>query len=104
MTGTVFFDVELSTQGLGDVQLASIAIFGRSYNTTTSGSYRWMSFSGSGAYPHGGVSNSAPYQWYIADATTALPSGDNGILLWIENNGPSGAIVVSRIELCFDVT
>lgn len=101
LSGTVFIDVELSTAGLGSVSNATLAIYGRSYNTTTSGSFEWMTFSGAGASPHGGVSNSAPYEWYGANATTALPAGDDGTLLRIEAGPPSNALIVNRVEICF---
>ncbi len=102
LSGTVFIDVELSTNLLSSVSNATIAIYGRSYNTTTSGSFTWQTFSGTGASPHGGVSNSAPYEWYLANATTALPAGDAGTLLRIRAGPPSGALIVSRVEVCFD--
>lgn len=101
--GTVFIDVELSTAGLGSVSNATLAIYGRSYNTTTSGSFEWMTFSGAGASPHGGVSNSAPYEWYGANATTALPAGDDGTLLRIEAGPPSNAGVAADL-LTFEGT
>jgi len=102
LSGSTFIDVELSTAGLRPVRNATLAVYGRSYNTTTSGSFTWMSFSGSGASPYGGVSNSAPYRWYTADATTALPAGDSGTLLRIQAGPPSGSLIVSRVEICFD--
>lgn len=101
LSGTVFIDVELSTAGLGSVSNATLAIYGRSYNTTTSGSFEWMTFSGAGASPSGGVANSAPYEWYGANATTALPAGDDGTLLRIEAGPPSNALIVNRVEICF---
>ena len=100
MSGTVFMDVELSTAGLTSVTNATLAIYGRSFNTTTSGSFTWMTFSGSGS--SGSVSNSAPYEWYPANATTALPAGDDGTLLRIEAGPPSNSLVVNRVEICFD--
>ncbi|MCB9592009.1 MAG: hypothetical protein H6719_04690 [Sandaracinaceae bacterium] len=102
LSGTVFIDVELSTSGLSRVRNATLAIYGRSFNTTTSGSFEWMSFSGSGASPYAGVSNAAPYAWYGASATSALPAGDSGTLLRIEAGPPSNALVVNRVEICFD--
>ena len=102
LSGTVFIDVELSTAGLPPVRGATLAIYGRSFNTTTSGSFSWMSFSGAGASPYAGVSNAAPYRWYLADATSALPAGDGSTLLRIEAGPPSNALVVNRVELCFD--
>ncbi len=102
LSGTVFIDVELSTAMLSRVSNATIAIYGRSYNTTTSGSFAWRTFSGTGASPRGGVSNVAPYRWYGANATAALPAGDGGTLLRITAGGPSNALIVNRVEICFD--
>ena len=46
LEGDVFIDVEISTAGLSTIARATIAIFGRSYNTTTSGSFTWQTFNG----------------------------------------------------------
>jgi hypothetical protein len=102
LSGTVFIDVQLSTEFLSSVVGATLSIYGRSFNTTTSGSFTWQTFSGTGASPHGGVSNSAPYEWYPADATLALPAGDDGTLLRIRPGPPSNALIVRRVEVCFD--
>jgi hypothetical protein len=104
LSGTVFIDVELSTDGLSAVRNATLAIYGRSFNTTASGSFEWQTFSGTGASPYGGVSNVAPYAWYGADATAALPAGDSGTLLRIRPGPPSDALIVARVEICFDAT
>ena len=102
LEGTVFIDVELSTAGLTSLSGVTLAVYGRSFNTTTSGSFAWQTFSGRGAAPSGLVANSAPYQWYRADATTEFVPGDNGVLLRITAGPPSGALVVSRVEVCFN--
>ncbi len=102
--GTVFFDIELSTIGLSTIRNVTIAVYGRSYNTTTSGSFTWMSFDGSGASPYGGVSNSAPYEWYGANATAAFAPGNGGVLLRLEAGGPSNNLVVNKVEICFDAS
>lgn len=102
--GTVFFDVELSTMGLSSIRNVTIAIYGRSYNTTTSGSFTWMTFDGSGASPYGGVANSAPYEWYGANATSAFTPGNDGVLLRLEAGGPSNSLVVNTVEICFDAS
>jgi hypothetical protein len=98
----VFIDVELSTMGMSTIRNVTIAIRGRSYNTTTSGSFNWMTFSGSGAAPRNLVSNSAPYEWYGADATRAFVTGDSGVLLRIEAGPSSNSLVVASVEICFD--
>ncbi|MBX3251420.1 MAG: hypothetical protein KF901_29855 [Myxococcales bacterium] len=100
--GTVFIDVELSTLGLGAVRNATIAVYGRSFHTTSSGSFTWQTFSGTGASPSGSVANSAPYQWYRANATAALPGGNGSTLLRLRAGPPSSRLVVNRVEICFD--
>ena len=104
LEGTVFIDVELSTVGLSSIRDVTLAIRGRSYNTTTSGSFSWQTFTGTGASPYGSVYNSAPYQWYGADATTAFAPGDSGVYLRIRAGPPSGSLIVNRVELCFDAS
>jgi len=102
LSGTVFMDVELSTVGLSSIRNVTIAIRGRSFNTTASGSFHWMTFSGSGAAPTNLVANSAPYEWYGADATSAFVTGDGGALLRIMPGPSSNSLVVASVEICFD--
>lgn len=99
---TNFIDIELSTAGLGAISNVTVALYGRSFNTVSSGSYAWMSFDGAGATPSGSVFNSAPYQWYPANATTAFRAGNAGVLFRFWPQGPSSSLIVNRIELCFD--
>jgi hypothetical protein len=96
-----FVDVELSTLGLGSVSSVTIAIYGRSFDTTASGSFSWQTFSGTGAAPTNLVANSTPYEWYLADATSELPAGDGGTLLRIYPGPSSNALIVNRVEICF---
>jgi hypothetical protein len=104
LSGTVFIDVDLSTAGISSIQHVTLSIYGRSFNTTTSGSFTWQTFQGTGASPSGGVSNSAPYKWYSADATAAFTPGNSAVKLRIKAGPPSSALVVNRVELCFDGT
>lgn len=104
LEGTAFIDVELSTAGLSTIRDVTIAIRGRSFNTTASGSFTWQTFDGSGAAPSGSVHNSAPYEWYGADATSAFRAGDDGVLLRIRPGPPSSSLVVNRVEICFDAS
>jgi len=97
-----FMDVELSTLGLTTLRKATLAIFGRSFDTTASGSFTWQTFHGSNAAPTDLVANSAPYDWYAADATGEFDIGDNGVLLRIRPGPTSDALIVNRVELCFD--
>ena len=95
-----FIDIELSTVGLASIQTATLSVFGRSFNTTTNGSFNWQTFVGTGATPTDFVSNIAPYRWYSADFTTEISPGDNGVLIRIKAGPSSGALVVNRIEIC----
>jgi hypothetical protein len=104
LEGTAFIDVELNLSGLSSLRGVTLAIYGRSFNTTASGSFEWQTFDGTGAAPWGLVANSAPYEWYGADATMELTAGDAGVLLRIYPGGPSDALIVSRVEICFEAT
>lgn len=95
-----FIDLELSTVGLSQIAHASLSIYGRSYNTTASGSFNWMTFVDAGETPTNFVSNVAPYRWYAGDMTSAIASGDHGVLIRIKAGPSSDALVVNRIELC----
>jgi hypothetical protein len=99
-----FVDLELSTVGVSSIQSAHLAIYGRSYHTTTSGSFDWQTFDGVGAAPTSSVSNVAPYQWYAADMTTEISPGDDGVLIRIRSGPSSDTLVVNRIELCLDAS
>lgn len=95
-----FIDLELTTVGIATISHATLAIYGRSYNTTASGSFNWQTFDGVGQTATNFVSNVAPYHWYAADMTTELSPGDNGVLIRIKAGPASDALVVNRIELC----
>jgi hypothetical protein len=95
-----FVDIELSTVGLASIQSITLSIYGRSFNTTTSGSFNWQTFEDVGASPTNLVSNSAPYEWYSADATGMMSAGNGGVLLRIKAGPSSGVLVVNRIEIC----
>ncbi len=95
-----FVDIELSTAGLSQIQSATLSILGRSYNTTTSGSFNWQTFDGYNEAPANLVSNAPPYEWYSADMTTEISRGDNGVLIRIKAGPSSGSLVVNRIEIC----
>lgn len=99
-----FVDLELTTAGVAQIASAKLSIFGRSFNTTTSGSFNWQTFDGTGAAPTNLVSNVAPYAWYSADMTTELDPGDSGVLIRIKAGPSSGVLVVNRIEICVQAT
>lgn len=104
LDGSDFVDLQLTTAGLSTITSAKLSIFGRSYNTTASGSFTWQTFEGVGATPSNFVSNVAPYRWYTADMTTEISPGDSGVLIRIKAGPASGALVVNRIELCLQAT
>lgn len=104
LSGTAFIDVELSTAGLGAIRGVTIAVYGRSFATTSSGSFSWQTFDGVGATPSNSVANSAPYEWYPGDATAAFTPGDSGVLLRLRAGPSSNALIVSRVEICFDAS
>ena len=95
-----FIDMYVSTAGVTSISKATLSIYGRSYNTTASGSFNWQSLDDVGSTPDDFVSNVAPYQWYSADMTTAIGPGESGYLLRIKSGPSSDALVVNRIELC----
>jgi len=99
-----FIDLELSTVGLSSIRSATLALYGRSFNTTTSGSFTWQTFDGTGATATSSFPNSAPYTWSAGDMTTELSPGDNRVLIRIKAGGASGSLVVNRVELCLDAS
>ena len=104
LDGSSFIDVELSTAGVHRMTSATLAVLGRSYSTGSSGSFNWMTFTDFGTTATNYVSNAAPYRWYPADATAAIPPDDGRMLIRIKAGGSSGALVVNRLELCIDAS
>jgi hypothetical protein len=99
-----FVDIELSTAGITTITSAKIAIYGRSFNTTASGSFNWQTLDDVDSTPTNFVSNVAPYAWYAGDATAAIRPGKASMLIRIKAGPNSGALVVNRIELCLQAT
>ncbi|MGZ3448705.1 MAG: hypothetical protein ACXVEF_03855 [Polyangiales bacterium] len=99
---TDFLDINFSTVGISSISSVTIAVYGRSFATTTSGSYSWQTFEGSASIASGTMSNSTPYVWYAAFATTEFAAGKSGDLLRIKAGPPSGSIIVNRIEVCME--
>ena len=97
LDGTAFIDVELSTVGLSTLSGVTIAVYGRSFATTTSGASPGRP--STGRAPLDLVSNSAPYEWYgdgadaFSRATTSSCCG---------SSGPSGALIKAPVAVCFD--
>jgi hypothetical protein len=99
-----FVDLELSTIGVSQITKATLSLYGRSFNTTTSGSFNWQTFDDTGSTPTSSVSNAAPYAWYSGDMTSALSPGDGGVRIRIKAGPNSGALVVNKIELCLQAS
>ena len=95
-----FVDIELSTTGVTHIYKATLAILGRSFATTSDGSFSWQTAMGIGSTAANAVSNVAPYSWYKADATSEIDAGNAGLLLRIKAGPSSDSLVVNRIELC----
>jgi len=104
LDGSDFIDLELTTAGIAQIPNATLAVYGRSFHTTASGSFNWQTFDGTGATPTNFVSNVAPYAWYRADMTTEIEPGDSGVLIRIKAGPNSGVLVVNRIELCMQAS
>ena len=100
LDGSDFVDLEITTAGISSITNATLSIYGRSYNTTASGSFNWQTFVGTGDAPTNLVSNVAPYAWYSADMTTEIAPNDASTLIRIKAGPSSGALAVNRIELC----
>ncbi len=97
-----FIDLDLSTAQLASISSATLAIYGRSYDTTTDGSFNWQTFDGDGygETPSDFVSNVAPYQWYAADMTNELVAGNANETIRIKAGPSSSSLVVNQVELC----
>ncbi|MEO6952813.1 MAG: hypothetical protein ABI321_13485, partial [Polyangia bacterium] len=100
LDGGDFVDIEISMGGIAHVTSATLAILGRSFATTSDGSFSWQTASGTGATAIDAVSNVAPYAWYGADVTAVIDAGDTGLLLRMKAGPSSDSLVVNRIELC----
>lgn len=104
LDGSDFIDIELTTAGVTNITSATLSIFGRSFDTTTSGSFNWQTFAGTGSSPTDLVSNVVPYAWYSADMTSEITAGDAMVLIRIKAGPSSDVLVVNRIELCLQAT
>lgn len=100
LDGSDFIDLQFSTVGVSSITTAMLSIRGRSYNTTAPGSFNWQTLYDVGETDDMFVSNSAPYQWYSADITSALQTNVSGLRLRIKSGPLSDALVVNQIELC----
>jgi hypothetical protein len=99
-----FVDIELSTVGISSITSAHLALYGRSYSVSTSGSFNWMSWDGFGQTASNVMSNGTPYAWDSGDMTTEISPGDDGVLIRIKAGPSSGSLVVNRIEICLQAS
>ncbi|MBX7101612.1 MAG: hypothetical protein K1X89_28115, partial [Myxococcaceae bacterium] len=100
LDGSSFMDLEVSTTSISSFKHASLAILGRSFNTTASGGFSWQTFGGTGSTPSNFVSNVAPYKWYVADVTTEMLANKASMLVRLKSVNTS--LVINRVELCLD--
>ena len=92
-----------SFAGLTHVNSATLAVYGRSYSTGSSGSFEaWSPAGPSISSPVNSVSNAWPYTWTAIDFTpiadpTLMPYG-----IRLYPRGSSSNLVISTVELCID--
>jgi hypothetical protein len=97
--------IRFSVVGLTQIKSATLSMFGRSYNTTTSGSFEaWSPIYGSIFAPQNSISNAWPYQWKSVDYTANVKVGDTPGLTGIRfKAGPSSNdLIINTVELCID--
>lgn len=97
-----FVDIELSTVGLSSISKSTLSLYGHSYTST--GSFSWQTFDGSGATPPNSMSGMITHAWSSGDATAAFPPAKGGALLRIKAGPSSNSLVVNRIELCMQAS
>lgn len=99
--------IRFSLVGLTTIRSATFSVYGRSYNTTASGSFQaWSPIHGSISSPTNSISNAWPYTWtsvdYRANVDVSDPPGLTGIRLYA---GPSSSdLVINTVELCLDAS
>ena len=97
--------IRFSVSGLTQIKSATLSMYGRSYNTTTSGSFEaWSPIYGSIFAPQSSISNAWPYQWKSVDYTANVNVGDTPGLTGIRfKAGPSSnELIINTVELCID--
>jgi hypothetical protein len=104
LNSSSFIDLELSTAGVSSITKATLSLYGRSYNTTSSGSFNWQTQVDVGSTATNSVSNAPPYKWYAGDVISAVPSSHGTLLMRVKAGPSSGAMVVNRLELCIQGT
>ena len=97
--------IRYSVSGMSTIKSATLSVYGRSYDTTTSGSFNaWSPIYGDNASPTNSVSNAWPYTWTTIDFSGSVKVGDSpgltGIRLY---SGPnSNVLVINTVELCIE--
>lgn len=97
--------IRYSVANMSVINGATLSVYGRSYDTTTSGSFdAWSPLYGDNASPTDSVSNAWPYTWTSIDFSNGVHIGDTpgltGIRLY---SGPSSnVLVINTVELCID--
>ncbi len=99
--------IRFSLDGLTRISGATLSVYGRSYNTTTSGSFRAKSpIHGEISSPTNSVSNAWPYAWTAVDYLGNVAVGDDKGLTGIQLfAGPSSSnLIINTVELCLDAS
>jgi hypothetical protein len=97
--------IRFSLVGLTALRGATLSVYGRSYDTTASGSFdAWSPIHGDVVSPTDSVSNAWPYAWTSVDYSQNVALSDSpgltGIRLYA---GPSSSdLVIHTVELCLD--
>lgn len=97
--------IRFSVAQMSQIKGATLSVYGRSYNTTTSGSFDgWSPIYGDVKSQTNSHSNAWPYQWvsvdYSANVKVGDPPGLTGLRLY---SGPnSNDLVINTVELCID--
>ena len=100
-----FILIRFSVDGLTRIKSATLTILGRSYNTTTSGSFRASSpLWGDIKTPTNAVSNAWPYDWTSVDYTANVHPGDprGSTVIRIYAGPSSNSLIINTVELCID--
>jgi hypothetical protein len=104
LNSSSFIDIELSTIGIASITSAHLALYGRSYSVSSSGSFNWQTFEGVGQTASNVMANSTPYAWDSGDMSTEISPGNGGVRIRIEAGPSSGSLVVNRIEICLQAS
>lgn len=107
ISGGNYILIRYSVRGLSQITRATVSVFGRSYNTTASGSFEtWTPIHGTRQTPVNSFSNAWPYRWSSLDFTGLVqPNDDPGLTgIRLYARGGSDSLVISRVELCLEAS